>query len=604
LNSCRSLLENNTPLRIVLHFGMDESSGRSATPVGFLRRGSGISLRNQSNENRPSQYNNKPGKNTNLNPVKARFTENKEKPKYLHGPFHSSGSKASSVSSSKAPVRKYQGERPKRPFLAEADVAESSNRRTEVRRLQSGKEAVVYEDGHPYTQRSTSEGSSSSTLTDGGLSEEHDLGVLEFSVSSGSSAHTVDSRNTALSAMQRRQNDREELNSGRPQGASNFVHRRVVPQSLTTGVKISSAHGATSTSLQRRGLKGLGCTSITDVLPSGCSSSDSVHNRRVEVMKSGPSDAARSSRSRGISGQSNLGQPRSGYPGYTGPRARAAEQSARTNSTSIRDSTDSVRTRRPSTLRARERMPGEREDSVFALRETVTRVHHPERGHFPTDDISPQRLARPFYAELPHEIYSSNRQGSSSRTARRRSPSHPEASSQEMFHGLFGERDGYRHINMDGISEVLLALDRIEHDDELTYERLLVLETNLLLSGLGLHDQHQDMRLDIDNMSYEELLALEEHIGSVSTALTEEQFAKWVNQSVYKAKKSDGDVNKITVDDVNDVKCSICQEEYDEGEVIGRMQCDHQYHVCCIHEWLRQKNWCPICKASAIPGDA
>ncbi|KAG2613935.1 hypothetical protein PVAP13_4KG384200 [Panicum virgatum] len=518
---------------------MDESSGRSATPVGFLRRGSGISLRNQSNENRPSQYNNKPGKNTNLNPVKARFTENKEKPKYLHGPFHSSGSKASSVSSSKAPVRKYQGERPKRPFLAEADVAESSNRRTEVRRLQSGKEAVVYEDGHPYTQRSTSEGSSSSTFTDGGLPEEHDLGVLEFSVSSGSCAHTVDSRNTALSAMQHRQNDREELNSGRPQGASSFVHRSVVPQSLTTGVKLSSAHGATSTSLQRHGLKGLGCTSITDVLPSGCSSSDSVHNRRVEVMKNGTSDAARSSRSRGISGQSNLGQPRSGYPGYTGPRARAAEQSARTNSTSIRDSTDSVRTRRPSTLRARERMPGEREDSVFALRETVTRVHHPER-------------------------------------------------------------DGYRHINMDGISEVLLALDRIEHDDELTYERLLVLETNLLLSGLGLHDQHQDMRLDIDNMSYEELLALEEHIGSVSTALTEEQFAKWVNQSVYKAKKSDRDVNKITVDDV---KCSICQEEYNEGEVIGRMQCEHQYHVCCIHEWLRQKNWCPICKASAIPGD-
>ncbi|KAG2608218.1 hypothetical protein PVAP13_4NG279100 [Panicum virgatum] len=439
---------------------MDESSGRSATPVGFVRRGSGISLRNQSNENRPSQYSNKPGKNTNLNPVKARFTENREKPKYLHEPFHSSGSKASSVGSSKAPVRKYQDERQKRPFLGEADVAESSNRRTEVRRLQSSKEVVVYEDGHPYTQRSTSEGSSSSTLTDGGLSEEHDLGVLEFSVSSGSSAHTVDSRNTALSAMQRRQNDREELNSGRPQGASNFVHRRVVPQSLTTGVKISSAHGATSTSLQRRGLKGLGCTSITDVLPSGCSSSDSVRNRRVEVMKSGPSDAARSSRSRGISGQSNLGQPRSGYPGYTGPRARAAEQSARTNGTSIQDSTDSVRTRRTSTLRAsermraNERMPGEREDGVFALRETVTRVRHPERGHFPTDDISPQRLARPFNAELPHQIYSSNRQGLSSWTARRRSPCHPEASPQEMFHGLFGERDGYRHINMDGISGV------------------------------------------------------------------------------------------------------------------------------------------------------
>jgi hypothetical protein len=35
-----------------------------------------------------------------------------------------------------------------------------------------------------------------------------------------------------------------------------------------------------------------------------------------------------------------------------------------------------------------------------------------------------------------------------------------------------------------------------------------VLETNLFLSGLGLHDQHHDMRLDIDNMSYEVLLPL------------------------------------------------------------------------------------------------
>jgi hypothetical protein len=55
---------------------------------------------------------------------------------------------------------------------------------------------------------------------------------------------------------------------------------------------------------------------------------------------------------------------------------------------------------------------------------------------------------------------------------------------------------------------------------------------------------------------FQELLALEDHIGSVSTALTEEQFAKCVNQSVYEARNSDRDVNKIAADDV---KCSICQ---------------------------------------------
>ncbi|KAJ1260634.1 hypothetical protein BS78_10G247800 [Paspalum vaginatum] len=509
---------------------MGESSGRSATPAGFLRRGSGIAFRNQSNDDRPSQYNNKPGRSTNLNPVKARLVENKEKPRYLHGPFQPSGSKASSVSSSKAPVTKYFDERQKGPLLAETDVAENSNRRNGLRCLQSGKKAVVSEDGHQYTQKSTSECSSSSTITDGGLPEEQDLGVLEFSVSSASSAHTVDSRNTALSATACRQQDREELNSDRPQCGSTFVRQRTVPRNLTAGVKSSSAPGTTSTGIQRRGLKNLGCTSISDVLPSGCSSSDSVCNMRDQVMKKRTSDAGSSSRSRLISEQSNLGRPRASYPGSAGPRTRAAEQS------------------------------------------------------------------KNFYAELPHAIYSSNRQRSSSRTARRRS-SHPEESPQQ-FPCLVGNLISLGNKGIGNI--VLLALDRIEQDDELTYEQLLVLETNLLLSGLGLHDEHQDMRLDIDNMSYEELLALEEHIGSVSTALTEEQFAKHVNKSVYDEKNSDRDVDKIAVDDV---KCSICQEEYVEGEEIGRMRCEHQYHVCCIQEWLRQKNWCPICKASAIPSE-
>lgn len=34
-------------------------------------------------------------------------------------------------------------------------------------------------------------------------------------------------------------------------------------------------------------------------------------------------------------------------------------------------------------------------------------------------------------------------------------------------------------------------------------QQILALETSLFLSGLNLYDQHRDMRLDIDNMSYE-----------------------------------------------------------------------------------------------------
>jgi hypothetical protein len=49
-------------------------------------------------------------------------------------------------------------------------------------------------------------------------------------------------------------------------------------------------------------------------------------------------------------------------------------------------------------------------------------------------------------------------------------------------------------------------------------------------------------------------LALEERIGSVSTALSEEQFTKFLKRSIYSQVALE--VNKSTVDDM---KCSICQ---------------------------------------------
>ena len=56
------------------------------------------------------------------------------------------------------------------------------------------------------------------------MPEEHDLGVLYVSDFSGSYAHAVNFRNTALNALAHMQKDKEEINLGRPQGASTFVH--------------------------------------------------------------------------------------------------------------------------------------------------------------------------------------------------------------------------------------------------------------------------------------------------------------------------------------------------------------------------------------------
>ncbi|XP_062184468.1 probable E3 ubiquitin-protein ligase RHG1A [Phragmites australis] len=107
------------------------------------------------------------------------------------------------------------------------------------------------------------------------------------------------------------------------------------------------------------------------------------------------------------------------------------------------------------------------------------------------------------------------------------------------------------------------------------------------------NDRHRGMRMDIDGMSYEELLALGERIGTVNTGLSDDALSKCLKRSLYMptASGSHEDCDK---------KCSICQEEYSVGEVVGKMACKHYYHISCIKHWLRQKNWCPICKSVAL----
>ncbi|ESQ41015.1 hypothetical protein EUTSA_v10013256mg [Eutrema salsugineum] len=158
-------------------------------------------------------------------------------------------------------------------------------------------------------------------------------------------------------------------------------------------------------------------------------------------------------------------------------------------------------------------------------------------------------------------------------------------------------RDGLSRYSINGIAEVLLALERIERDQELTYEQLASLETNLFSNGMiSFYDQHRDMRLDIDNMSYEELLALGDKMGTVSTALSEEALSRSLKKSIY-LETDETCASSLNKDD--DIKCSICQEEYIAGDEVGTMPCEHMYHVSCVQQWLRMKNWCPICKTSA-----
>ncbi|CAN6240790.1 unnamed protein product [Urochloa humidicola] len=180
---------------------------------------------------------------------------------------------------------------------------------------------------------------------------------------------------------------------------------------------------------------------------------------------------------------------------------------------------------------------------------------------------------------------------SSSRSISR--PSHRAASRVPRDHApsegfLSGFMARYRSGLQGGVSSLE---DSVE--DSNGYWRFDMGVTEEIENYFLFNDRHRGMRIDIDGMSYEELLALGERIGTVNTGLSDDLLAKCLNRSIYMPTASG-------CHEDCDKKCSVCQEEYIAGEEVGKMACKHYYHMSCIQHWLRQKNWCPICKSVAL----
>ncbi|KAJ6793132.1 putative E3 ubiquitin-protein ligase HIP1 isoform X1 [Iris pallida] len=142
------------------------------------------------------------------------------------------------------------------------------------------------------------------------------------------------------------------------------------------------------------------------------------------------------------------------------------------------------------------------------------------------------------------------------------------------------------------LSEIRNALDLVRRGEILRFEDIFMLDPSVFHGVSDLQDRHRDMRLDVDNMSYEELLALEDQIGNVSTGLSEERISKCLKQHKH---------SSFTVTILAEPEpCCICQEEYMEGEDLGTLDCGHDFHAACIKQWLMCKNLCPICKTTAL----
>lgn len=46
----------------------------------------------------------------------------------------------------------------------------------------------------------------------------------------------------------------------------------------------------------------------------------------------------------------------------------------------------------------------------------------------------------------------------------------------------------------------------------------------------------------------------------------------------------------------SDANCTICLNDYNDGEKIKTLPCQHHFHVGCIDEWFNVDDICPLCK--------
>ena len=61
------------------------------------------------------------------------------------------------------------------------------------------------------------------------------------------------------------------------------------------------------------------------------------------------------------------------------------------------------------------------------------------------------------------------------------------------------------------------------------------------------------------------------------------------------------ELKKIEVNDNNlsnykNIACNICLENFEVGNILRVLECNHEFHENCIITWLKSNNTCPICR--------
>ncbi|CAJ1971905.1 unnamed protein product [Sphenostylis stenocarpa] len=98
-------------------------------------------------------------------------------------------------------------------------------------------------------------------------------------------------------------------------------------------------------------------------------------------------------------------------------------------------------------------------------------------------------------------------------------------------------------------------------------------------------EEMEEDEIDVDELTYEELIELGDFIGQEKRGLSANEICSCLHSHTFHSAESKSGIDL----------CVICQVEYEEGEALVAIQCEHPYHSDCISKWLQIKKVCPIC---------
>eukprot|EP00669_Euglena_mutabilis_P007926 TRINITY_DN3099_c0_g1_i1.p1 TRINITY_DN3099_c0_g1~~TRINITY_DN3099_c0_g1_i1.p1 ORF type:complete len:361 (+),score=108.54 TRINITY_DN3099_c0_g1_i1:39-1085(+) len=130
-------------------------------------------------------------------------------------------------------------------------------------------------------------------------------------------------------------------------------------------------------------------------------------------------------------------------------------------------------------------------------------------------------------------------------------------------------------VSADAVQQLLHVLR--DHDDTFDFSAL------------------QEEDLDVDAMSYEQLLALQSRIGVVARGVDAADLARHTVEWRLRPEEIPG----FLVSGFD--QCRICHDDYEAEETLRRLRCTHAFHGPCIDRWLSEHRACPLCKQEVVP---